>query len=152
MHDNRARALASASTAIGALIFQGCRNAISTISRCKTDMRSRSMRFQQVVYLADQHGIVLMDYRMVIPNNWNDLQTFGEQIFPTSSAVGRASGLNSFDRVCTNKNPPASQAAWPIKLRHLPIQSLHNFPLQKRTLLVEQARKFGWVRFGAIEK
>ena len=105
MHDNRAPPLLLR-TAIGALIFQGRRNAISTISRCKTDMRSRSMRFQQVVYLADQHGIVLMNYRMVIPNNWNDLQTFGEQIFPTSSAVDRASGFNSFDRVYTNKKSP----------------------------------------------
>ena len=78
-----------------------------------------------------------MDYRMVIPNDWNDLQTFGEQIFPTSSAVGRTGAFNSSDRVCTNKYPSASQAAWPINLRDLPIQSLHNFPLQKRILLIE---------------
>ena len=37
----------------------GCRNAISTISRCETDMLSRSMRFQQVVYLRISMGSCL---------------------------------------------------------------------------------------------
>src|SRR5262245_58512403 len=93
---------------------------------------THSTRFQQITYLVRQQRIVLVDYRMVIPNNWNDLQTFGEQIFPTSSPIGRTDGFNSVDRICTNKNPPASEAAWPINLRDLPIQSFHNFPLQKR--------------------